>query len=83
MAFHPQDRWHPLTGQEVIITRQGEVVGHGTVEAVTVDDQILWLAGEGAHPRRLYERSAGFEAWIDYKWETDGPRPDLFPSSVP
>ncbi|PVZ53873.1 hypothetical protein C9424_16815 [Arthrobacter sp. H-02-3] len=69
MAFHRQQEWQPLLGQNVIIKRDGDVVRHGRVDAVTPDDQILWLDVEGTEPRRLFERSEGFEAWIAYKWE--------------
>ncbi|QQQ64405.1 hypothetical protein [Paenarthrobacter ureafaciens] len=72
MALHLQQAWHPLVGQQVVIRLSGHVVRCGTVDAVTTDDEVLWLASEGAVPRQLFERSEGFEVWIDYKWETPG-----------
>ncbi|TJY67192.1 hypothetical protein E4J89_15880 [Arthrobacter sp. CAU 1506] len=69
MAFHFQSAWHPLIGRQVAIRRQGNVVRYGTVDAVTRDDEVLWLRPEGPDPRQLYEKSEGFEVWVDYKWE--------------
>lgn len=43
----------------------GEEVRRGIVDAVTPDDQILWLAGDGAEPRRLFERTDGLKVWIE------------------
>lgn len=72
MAFHLQQEWQPLVGQQVAVLRHGNVVRYGTVEAVTENDGVLWLNSEAAAPRQLFERSEGFEVWIDYRWETSG-----------
>jgi hypothetical protein len=72
MALHLQQKWQPLVGQLVIVKLQGEDIRRGIVDAVTADDQILWLDGNGAESRRLFERSDGIQVWIDYKWETRG-----------
>jgi hypothetical protein len=72
VAFHFQHEWYPLVGQQVVVRLRGNVVRHGTVDAVTKDDEVLWLDLEGTAPRQLFERSEGFEVWIDYKWETGG-----------
>lgn len=72
VAFHFQYEWYPLVGQQVVVRLHGNVVRYGTVDAVTEDDEVLWLASEGTAPRQLFERSEGFEVWIDYKWETRG-----------
>lgn len=69
MAFHLQTEWFPLVGQHVVIRRHGQIVRHGTVDAVTLDDGVLWVNSEGTAPRQLFERSAGFEVWIAYRWE--------------
>ncbi|WP_416416391.1 hypothetical protein [Paenarthrobacter aromaticivorans] len=69
MAFHLQTEWFPLVGQRVVIRRHGHIVRHGTVDAVTLDDGVLWLNSEGTAHRQLFERSAGFEVWIAYRWE--------------
>ena len=73
MAFHLQPKWQPLIGQLVIVKLHDEEIRRGVVDAVTDDDQILWLDSDGAEPRRLFHRADGFNVWIDYKWETDGP----------
>ncbi|AOY71059.1 hypothetical protein IG195_15870 [Arthrobacter sp. TES] len=75
MAFHLQPKWQPLIGQLVIVKLQDEEIRRGVVDAVTDDDQILWLDTDGAEPRRLFHRAEGFKVWIDYKWETDRPSP--------
>lgn len=72
MAFHFQHEWHPLVGQQVVVRLHGNVVRYGIVDAVTEDDEVLWLNLEGPASRQLFERSEGFEVWIDYKWETRG-----------
>ncbi|AOY74294.1 hypothetical protein PVT25_05950 [Paenarthrobacter ureafaciens] len=71
MAFHLQPKWQPLIGQLVIVKLQDEEIRRGVVDAVTDDDQILWLDSDGAEPRRLFHRADGFNVWIDYKWETN------------
>lgn len=77
MALHLQPKWQPLVGQLVIVKFQGEEIRRGVVDAVTADDQILWLDGDGAESRRLFERIDGFQIWIDYKWETRGASLDM------
>jgi uncharacterized protein YfaQ (DUF2300 family) len=72
MALHLQTKWQPLVGHWVVIKLHNEEIRRGVVDAVTDDDQILWLDGDGAESRRLYHRADGFHVWIDYKWETSG-----------
>lgn len=71
MAFHLQPTWQPLTGQQVVVKYKDEEIRRGVVYAVTGDDQILWLDGDGAEPRRLFERADGYDVWIEYKSETE------------
>ncbi|MDQ0212174.1 MULTISPECIES: hypothetical protein [Arthrobacter] len=71
MAFHLQSKWQPLIGQLVIVKLQDDEIRRGVVDAVTDDDQILWLGGDGAEHRRLFQRADGFNVWVDYQWETD------------
>ena len=71
MAFHLQPKWQPLVGQLVIVKLLDEEIRRGVVDAVTDDDQILWLDSDGAEPRRLFHRADGFKVWVDYRWETD------------
>lgn len=72
MAYHFQPEWRPLVGQQVAILLDGYVVRQGTVDAVTEDDGVLWLNSHGAERRQLFERSEGFQVWINYKWESRG-----------
>jgi hypothetical protein len=51
MAFHLQPKWRPLIGQLVIVVLQDDEIRRGVVDAVTDDDQILWLDGDGAEHR--------------------------------
>lgn len=73
MGFHLQPKWQPLIGQLVIVKLQDEEIRRGVVDAVTDDDQILWLDSDGAEPRRLFHRADGFNVWIEYRWEKDTP----------
>lgn len=65
MGLRRHQEWHPLLGLDVTVKRDSTVIRRGRVDAVTSDDQILWLEGHGAERRRLFERSEGFETWID------------------
>ena len=65
MAFHLQHSWLPLVGQRVIIKYGAAEVRRGAVDAVTEDDQVLWVSADGAEDRRLFERAEGFRVWID------------------
>jgi hypothetical protein len=69
MSLHIQTDWLPVVGRVVEIRLHGLAVRTGTVDAVTRDNSILWLAAEGAYPRVLLERSAGYTLWIRYEWE--------------
>ena len=66
--------WYQVVGEHVQIRLGDRVVRSGIVEAVTADDDILWIAANGAERRALYERAQGYSIWIEYKWETL-PRP--------
>ena len=48
MAFHLQPKWQPLVGQLVIVKLLDKEIRRGVVDAVTDDDQILWLDSDGA-----------------------------------
>lgn len=69
MAFRPHHSWIGLVGEWVLIRRSGRDIDEGFVDAVTEDDQILWLAQEGVDSRRLVTRAADIEVWVDHKWE--------------
>jgi hypothetical protein len=60
-----EEEWLLLRDADVEIRRANSVtVDSGRVEAVTADGRILWLALEGASPRRLYDKATGVEAWV-------------------
>lgn len=70
MTFHFQHEWRPVVGQFVEVRHNFQVVRFGFVDAVTNDDQVLWLAPDGVMPRRMFSRADGYQVWIDYKWDT-------------
>lgn len=72
MTYHKQDEWLPLVGETVQIRNNGRFVRAGIVDAVTIDDAILWLAADGVIQRQLIARADGYEVWMTYKWETAG-----------
>lgn len=70
MVLHLQHEWPPALGHRVEIRQQNATIRAGRVDAVTHDGSILWLASDGGHPRRLFERSQGYQVWIRYTWES-------------
>jgi hypothetical protein len=68
--LHLQAEWFPVVGEIVEIRLYDNTVRTGRVDGVTPDDQILWIASDGADPRALFERSHAYSVWIEYKWET-------------
>lgn len=72
MKYHRQDEWAPVIGEHVQIRKQGGIVRDGIVDAVTLDDSILWLAADGTEPREMLCRAEGVEVWITYKWDMTG-----------
>ncbi len=69
MGLHIQHDWLPVSREIVEIRRHGKTVRRGRVETVTPDGAVLWLAADGPHTRGMFERSEGYEVWIEYKWE--------------
>jgi hypothetical protein len=65
-----QRDWYQVVGERVQIRLGDQIVRSGLVEAVTLDDGILWIAASGGESRALYERALGYSVWIEYKWET-------------
>ncbi|MET3936957.1 hypothetical protein ABIE00_005073 [Arthrobacter sp. OAP107] len=47
MALRIHHIWHPVIGQRVQMRRGGIIVREGIVDAVTLDDSVLWIAGGG------------------------------------
>ncbi|MDR7159910.1 hypothetical protein J2X42_002626 [Arthrobacter sp. BE255] len=65
MGLHFQHDWWPAVGHDVEIRHNGRVVRTGHVDAVTADDEILWVQHDGARHRELFEKSEGFEVWME------------------
>lgn len=74
MTYHKQDDWLPLIGETVQIRQYGRFIRTGTVDAVTGDAKILWLAADGVNQRRLISKADGFEVWMTYRWEAAAAR---------
>lgn len=72
MKHHIQYDWVPVIGETVQIRNNGRIVRTGTVDAVTNDGAILWLAAEGVYQRQLITKADGNEVWMTYKWESAG-----------
>jgi hypothetical protein len=68
--LHFQSEWLALVGEVVEIRLHNALVRRGTVDSVTPDGQILWVATEGADARSMFERSRGYSVWMEYSWET-------------
>lgn len=77
MSLHLQPDWLPLVGEFVEIRLAGQPIRTGTVDAVTTDNSILWLAADGGYLRAMVERTEGCEVWIRYKWEKRAGQPDM------
>jgi hypothetical protein len=68
LTLQLQEDWVPLLGQEIQVLHTGEEICTGVVDAVMPDGSILWIASGATTPRAMYERAAGYEAWIRYQW---------------
>jgi hypothetical protein len=67
---HLQLKWLPVVGEAVEIRLKDKIIRKGRVDGVTPDDQILWIAADGADPRAMFERAQDYSVWIEYRWET-------------
>lgn len=70
MALRIHHTWRPAIGQRVQMRREGIIVREGIVDAVTLDDSILWIAGGELQPRAMFQRTDGFEVWLNCQWES-------------
>jgi hypothetical protein len=71
LSLHIQPDWLPILGEFVEIRLHGVAVCAGVVDAVTNDNEILWLSAYGPRSRTMMERADGYTVWIEYKWETN------------
>jgi HPt (histidine-containing phosphotransfer) domain-containing protein len=58
LSFDESD-WRVLVGQRIEVRFPNGDIDTGTVDAVTMDGEILWLQQDGALPRRLIEKADG------------------------
>lgn len=66
MSLQPCNSWLPLRGRWVEIHQSGSVVDAGTVDAVTRDEDVLWLGPDGLNKhRRIIERDPDREVWAE------------------
>jgi hypothetical protein len=56
--------WQSLQGQCVRISKDGQLIRTGRVEAVTADGAVLWIENDGNHMRTLYAKAEGYNAWL-------------------
>ncbi|MDQ1060816.1 hypothetical protein QFZ23_004781 [Arthrobacter globiformis] len=61
---NPFLEWERLRGAEVDVYLGSEFVRRATVDAVTDDGNILWLAAEGPFSRTLIDKAQGYEVWL-------------------
>lgn len=61
MKFIRFDDWRRLPGAKVEIWRHGVLQRVGVIEDSTEDSTIAWVQADALEPRRLLERSRGFE----------------------
>lgn len=55
--------WAQLTGHVVEVWLKDDRIMSGVVEQAAADDSVLWLAADGAEPRRLFDKSTGYQVW--------------------
>ncbi len=70
MKYHFQDDWLPPVGEAVQIRHNNRILRTGTVDSVTSDGSILWVAASGPSQRQMIARDEGFEVWVTYRWES-------------
>ncbi|GEB19927.1 hypothetical protein [Paenarthrobacter aurescens] len=56
--------WRLLVGHTVQIWQDNHILDQGTVEAVTADGTVLWLAQTGVIQRRLVMKERGTGLWV-------------------
>lgn len=56
--------WAQLPGRAVEVWLEGDRVMAGVVEQATDDGSVLWIAAHGAEPRRLFDKSTGYQVWL-------------------
>ncbi|WP_419203185.1 hypothetical protein [Paenarthrobacter nitroguajacolicus] len=65
MTLHNYTSWSLLIGTSVEIRYKGRTLRTGIVEDAMPDSSTLWIAQHGVQPRKLYEASLGYQAWVE------------------
>lgn len=72
-TLYLESDWFPVVGAFVEIRLYDKPVRTGRVDGVTSDDQILWIAADGAENRAMFERSQNYSVWISPRdWLSNG-----------
>lgn len=53
--------WRRLIGATVQIRQHGQIIRTGTIDDAMADSTALWIAGDAAQPRTMYETVRGIE----------------------
>ena len=64
--------WHRLIGATVQIRQHGHIIRTGTIDDAMADSTALWIAGDAARPRTMYEAAHGMEVWAHPEEAEDG-----------
>ncbi|WP_254788539.1 hypothetical protein [Arthrobacter sp. ok909] len=64
--------WRRLIGATVQIRQHGQLIRTGTIDDAMADSTALWIAGDAAQPRTMYEAARGIEVWADPEEAEDG-----------
>jgi hypothetical protein len=59
-------------GATVQIRQHGHIIRTGTVDDAMADSTALWIAGDAAQPRTMYEAAHGIEVWTEPEETGDG-----------
>lgn len=57
--------WRRLIGTTVQIRHNGKIIRAGTVDDAMADSTAVWIAGDAAQPRTMYETLRGIEVWAE------------------
>lgn len=60
-GLRPYRNWSRLVGDCVEVWLSDQHVVTGTVDEVTADGCILWVAAEGNRTRQLFDKFSGYE----------------------
>ena len=64
--------WRRLIGATVQLRQHGQLIRTGIVDDAMSDSTALWIAGDAAQPRTMYEAAHGIEVWAHPEEAEDG-----------